>query len=96
MKSNQISIRNYGEYSSNNYGSSRMVSVGDMDLYFSYETIIAFDTPKTGLKIRQNSWGNTTGKHLNAINSDKKIRIPSEQFEKELEAMLSSYKLVSS
>ena len=35
-------------------------------LYFSYQTPVAFE--KEGrLMVRQNSWGPTTGKHLNKI-----------------------------
>lgn len=94
MESNQISIRNYCDYSSSNYGSSRVVSIGNMDLYLSYETIVAFRTTKTGLVISENNWSTTTGKHLNAINPDKKIRLPREAFEKKLAEMLALYKLV--
>jgi hypothetical protein len=91
---NSPRVYNYGKYSSNNYGSSRAVQVGNMTLYFSYDTVIAFSSPKTGLVIRKNDWSTTTGKHLNAINPDKKVRINGEEFEQRLEELLQSYELV--
>lgn len=47
MDKSQISVSNYGNYSSNNYGSSRLVTIGELDFYFSYDTVIAFRSPKT-------------------------------------------------
>ena len=35
--------------------------------YFSYETLVAFNHTLSGLVVRYNVWGHTTGKHLNAI-----------------------------
>lgn len=93
MNQNDIRIYNYCDYSSNNYGSSRAVQLGSLTLYFSYETVIAFNSPKTGLIIRENSWSTTTGRHLNAIDPDKKIRFSSEQFESLLDQLLESYEL---
>ena len=50
--------------------------------YFSYDTLVAF-TGNDGLVIRENVWGNTTGKHLNWIdNGNKKERLTPEDFEK--------------
>lgn len=95
MQTSQIAVQNYGNYSSNNYGSSRMVRIGELDFYFSYETVIAFRSPATGLRVRVNDWSTTTGKHLNAIDGgDKKTRIQGEQFEKELAELLAKYQLV--
>lgn len=88
----QVSIKNYGNYSSDNYGSSRMVIVGNLDLYFSYETVIAFRDGGQ-LTIRQNDWSTTTGRHLNAINTDKKARIPSAEFEAKLNETLTKHGL---
>jgi len=90
---NQPRIFNYGNYSSNNYGSCRGVEIGNLTLYFSYDTVIAFNSPKTGLVIRENDWSTTTGKHLNAINDNKKIRIDGEKFQEQLDKLLESYQL---
>lgn len=62
------------------------VSIAGRDVYFSYETPIAFVHPKRGLIVRQNDWSVTTGGHLNAIDGGsreaKKTRIPGAEFEK--------------
>lgn len=71
-----IEFRNENLNSAKNFNS---VSIGDITLYFSYETIVAFRTPKTGMVASENVWGNTTGKHLNWI-SDKSQRIPRQDF----------------
>ena len=66
----EVSISNYGNYSNDNYGSCRVVNIGELQFYFSYETIIAF-RDENGLKISKNIWSTTTGKHLNWIDDDK-------------------------
>jgi hypothetical protein len=86
-KLNQVSIGNYGNYSSDNYGSSRYVTIGSLTLYFSYKTVIAFENI-SGLTICQNDWGTTTGKHLNSISTDKSKRIPYAQFKELLDKVL--------
>ena len=78
----------YGNYSSSNYGANALVFTmpcGGL-IYFSYKTPVAF--VKDGKKIvRENNWGPTTGKHLNAIDGgNKKARVSGEAFEKALEA----------
>jgi hypothetical protein len=40
--------------------------------YFSYSTLVAFQHTLSGLVVRANAWGNTTGKHLNAIDGGSK------------------------
>jgi hypothetical protein len=59
-------------------------------LYFSYQTCVAFYTYATGLVVSENcwSWSTTTGKFLNTLNPNKKERLPREEFEKQLEAVL--------
>ena len=70
----------YANYSSDNYGLHALVfHIGGNSFYFSYETLIAFTTPD-GLVIRKNEWGPTTGKHLNAIDEDKKKRVSADIF----------------
>jgi len=67
---------------------ARAVQIEDLELYFSYETLIAFRSNKSGLVIRENNWSVTTGKHLNAVNPDHSIRISDKYFNEELEALL--------
>ena len=69
------------------------VRVGDVTLYFSYETIIAFEAPGYGLVVSENVWSMTTGRHLNAINPNKSIRLPRAKFEKLLDEVLEKYHL---
>lgn len=74
---------NYGNYSSDNYGSHTQ-AFSDSEghsYYFSYNTLIAVVT-RTGEEfIRENVWGQTTGKHLNWINPDHSIRLSGDEFE---------------
>ncbi len=91
----QVSMRSYGNYSSDNYGAHAMqVDIGKIRLYFSYQTVIAFHEDGHCVKVRQNDWSTTTGKHLNAIDGgNKKNRLPGAEFEKELSALLKLYNL---
>ncbi len=68
-------------------GNNTLVTVGDLRVYFSYSTPIAF-RQNGDLVIRKNEWSTTTGKHLNAISEDKSLRISGEKFaEKYAEAL---------
>jgi hypothetical protein len=80
-----ISKRSYGEYKGHNYGAHTLViTVNGTRFWFSYDTVVAFEGPN-GLRVSENCWQQTTGKHLNWIDGgNKKSRLPSEQFEKEL------------
>jgi hypothetical protein len=66
------------------------VEVGNLTVYFSYKTPVAY-CDGNGLVCRENDWGPTTGKHLNAI-TDKFNRIPGEQFEDRLREALARAK----
>ena len=91
MKEYQLpTIRSYGNYSSDNYGAHTLeVSVPGLGtFYFSYETVIAFRGPD-GLRVSENCWGPTTGKHLNWIDRGRKeSRLSRRDFEKELSELL--------
>ena len=77
------------------------VKFDNLEIYFSYKTPIAFwalgIVPKlsaTALVVRENDWGPTTGKHLNAIDGgDRKLRIPGKIFESKLAEVLKSFGL---
>ena len=80
---------NYGNYSSDNYGANSIaIELGTRTIYYSYDTIVSFrGTNSKGVYfncIIKNYWGNTTGKHLNFINPDKKIRLDKNVFENQL------------
>tara|TARA_R100001440_G_scaffold47696_1_gene67580 strand:- start:804 stop:1085 length:282 start_codon:yes stop_codon:yes gene_type:complete len=74
---------NYGNYSSDNYGSHTQAFTDNYgnDYYFSYNTLVAVHTNEGEEFIRENVWGSTTGKHLNWINPDHSIRLSSSEFE---------------
>jgi len=78
-------IYSYGDYVSNNYGMNAIVvSFEALDLYFSYKTVVAFRY-EGKLTVCENTWGTTTGKHLNWIDGgNKKSRLSYEDFQAEL------------
>lgn len=51
-----------------------MVTLGDLILWFSYSTVIAFEVDGDYPVLTENMWGPTTGKHLNAIGSNRTRR----------------------
>lgn len=65
-----------------------VVSVGDAEFYYSYETLVAV---RKGLELVciKNYWGPTTGKHLDTIQPNKDKRLTEEEFEKRVEELLS-------
>ena len=78
---------NYGKYSSGNYGTNTLAfqdSQGNC-FWYSYNTLVAFRKTCHSLVIHENVWGITTGKHLNWIDDDHKIRVDSTEFEKKYE-----------
>lgn len=77
-------IKNYGKYSSDNYGShSLMVTVGNATVFFSYQTPVAFQIGGNPMVVSENCWGPTTGKHLNWIDGGRKNeRKKREEFER--------------
>ena len=95
MNENILDVKkwNYGEYSNDNYGANTIaIKLGDRTVYYSYNTVVAF-YGKNSLGeefdcISENIWGPTTGKHLNFINPNKKLRIPRKEFENKLQEFL--------
>lgn len=63
------------------------VVIGDLTLYFSYETIVAYEY-NGNLHVRQNDWSTTTGKFLNTL-ATKSNRIEGTLFESQLNDVLS-------
>jgi len=80
------SFKSYGHYSSDNYGAHCLVFASPkIDIYFSYDTPVAFHLAGQSVVVRENDWAQTTGKHLNWIDGgDKASRISGEEFEKRL------------
>lgn len=87
------SFRNYGQYSSDNYGVNSLqfdIPAIGLTIWYSYNTPVAFKTTRMGFVIRKNDWSKTTGKHLNWIDADKSKRIDGTEFEKKLEEALNA------
>jgi len=82
-------ISSYGNYNSSNYGAhTLLVDMGSFVLYYSYETIVAYSDSQDGLVCSVNVWSNTTAKHLNFIQPNKKNRVSNDVFSTMLENML--------
>lgn len=78
-------ISSYGKYDNSNYGAHTLkVDLGDIEFYYSYETIVAYADNQDHLVCCENVWTTTTGKHLNWIMSDKKLRTKSDNFQEML------------
>ena len=73
-----VRLRNCNKNSARNFN---CVEIGRVELYFSYETIVAFRAPKVGLVVSENVWRTTTGKHLNWLDGGRKeCRVPNDEF----------------
>jgi hypothetical protein len=82
-------FQTYGNYSSKNYGAHclQFFDAAGNVFWFSYSTLVAFKPCGGPLIVRENDWGPTTGKHLNAIDGGggaKKARLPAAAFQREL------------
>lgn len=79
-----MELPQFKSYSAKN-GNTLVFTLGDVDVYFSYRTPVAFRAPSHGLVVRANEWGPTTGKHLAAIDGGSKearsTRVTETQFE---------------
>ena len=61
------------------------VSIGNLDIYFSYNTAVAYEDNQGNLVVSQNQWSRTTASHLTYIDKGAvEDRIPYEEFKKEL------------
>jgi hypothetical protein len=90
-----IKKRSYGQYSSDNYGAHTLeVQIGELTLWFSYDTVVGFRAPGHLSQVSENCWGPTTGKHLNWLDGgSKQNRLPRAEFEAKLEDVLSAHGL---
>lgn len=93
-----ITLRNENENSAMNFNS---VTINWVKFYFSYETCVAIHLKNSYewrfVYVRQNDWGNTTGKHLNWVDWwDKDSRVDSEFFDKVYQEALKQIWLLNS
>lgn len=72
-------------------GNALVFCVDGVDIYYSYQTPVAFRTADGVTVVRENAWGPTTGKHLNAIDGGdraaKAARVSGAEFERMLSAL---------
>ncbi len=88
-------FESYGQYASSNYGAHSLVfHVGELTVYFSYQTPVAFRVYGNPAIVRENDWGPTTGKHLNWIDGGSKEskaqRLSGEDFEQRLAELVAA------
>lgn len=84
------SFESYGDYAKPNVRTLKFW-VGDLVIWFSYKTPVAFRQWSKERVVRENDWSVTTGKHLNWIDGgDYKNRVPGEKFERLLKEALSA------
>lgn len=74
-------------YGNGFYKKFMKVDIDTYTFYFSYETIVAYETPETGLVVSENIWSVTTGRHLNSLNS-KEDRILNKEFDKQVTELM--------
>ena len=67
-----------------------IVTVGTLELAFSYETVVGFREGSTSWVLSENVWSTTTGKHLNQI-ADKSARIDRQEFLQRVDALLTRF-----
>lgn len=80
---------------SGNYGAHAIkIHVGNLSIWYSYQTPIAFSASGYGFVARRNDWSTTTGKHFSALpgGHDRKTRLDGATFEAMLnEATLKNF-----
>jgi hypothetical protein len=66
-----------------------VVTIGHCAFWFSYSTIVAYQAPGHLLRVCQNAWSTTTGRHLNELDGgDKENRVPFYDFQEQVAALL--------
>ena len=69
------------------------IQIGKVTLWFSYDTVVAFGEHGHAIRVSENLWGPTTGKHINAILGPSGERLKRDNFEKQLEECLKRHDL---
>lgn len=73
------------QHGTNRNTKAYIVTVGEHDLYISYETVIAYNGPRTRFRM-DNVWGPTTGRHMKEMGVYNYPTLSPEDFEKSLKA----------
>lgn len=78
-----------------------VMAIGNLTIYFSYETIIGFKYSPHMLNEKycrmtsKNEWSKTTGTHLNNLEADHKLRVPHAEMMSKLNEILESKGLIT-
>jgi len=78
-------VDNYHAHTQRDTVRAVRVDVGDVTIWFSYRTCIAFQVPGRDAICRENVWGPTTGGHMRSVSrygTDKKGRVDAATFHK--------------
>jgi len=64
----------WSSYIGTNNANALVFTTNEGRFWFSYRTLVAFQawSGSSKLVVRRNEWGNTTGRHLNAIDEGRK------------------------
>jgi len=85
-------ISSYGNYDGQNYGVHCLkVDLGEIEFYYSYDTLVAYYDHQDGIICIKNKWSTTTGKHLNWIQDDKKKRLDPDLFKEMLNTAIARH-----
>lgn len=82
-------IPKIGHYSQKTSGGT-FVEIGNLTIWFSYKTPVAFQVGGHPRVISVNYWGSTTGGHINDIDPDKSKRVKSDEFEARLKDVVAT------
>lgn len=90
----RVSLDDYGQTRTSS-GNTIKISLGPIEVWFSYATAVAFRVPGLPTVVHENAWSNTTGKHLNWIDGETsktaKNRVNREKFEELWEIHVAKY-----
>ena len=74
-------LNNFSDWASHN---AICVEIGDLTVWFSYRTPVAFQVSGQPRIVSTNYWSSATGVHLNAIDPDKSKRVKEDEFNERL------------
>lgn len=68
-----------------NSPTANIVTINNIELLFSYETVVAYRVAGSGWVASENVWSQTTGKHISQTTGIKPVdRTPRAQFQSQL------------
>lgn len=75
-----VRVECYGRRGGRYNGRAIRVDLGNVTIWFSYTTPIAFQKGNGPIVARANDWGHTTGRHLDYVGVDREDRVDGEEF----------------